>query len=876
MHYFSDWKKQAALTATSDADVEKAFADMAAGFVENKLPALMQGEHNIGFEVVKKNDDNTCMLGIFAFKVDKSLLFAPVFFLHGEIKGPLLYRCDTHSFVPATKEWASYLVSSLERKEGESSPKSKRQAMNPLVQMDRIRMVSGGREKKASASLNAFNVPVRIHKGGPAPSPNGTCVVVFDGDKKELTPATWNNRLPEGRSILKMAHAADGTIVCSTPGIEDFWLAKKDAPLFEKKSGYGSFAIEGPDNTFFEIDSCFWNGLHDSLFAKQASEDIDIFAKIAEAMAWPLKSENLIKDFLAEPNIGAPATDAIVKAAATSYDFAEMLAHIYGSPENFIPAQHTTTITKEAAAEMMSEVGIINDIEVFTKSGSAVPEDYYKDGFFLYDGRPEYEKSLVIAECPRELTVITEPGVYTVAQNDGTLIDNVLAVNPCSDSSFSQDPWRVRGDFAIPLSGKDSPNRPSMLLIKDGKLIYTSEAIGIRTGDVSDYEGLTQNVSSSQIYVLIHDGNAWGPIAVFDKHTKDGVEYLQADMHAYYNPFKPGHSFDEYFGAPGTDNFTYNKDLDRSLFDERLLGKDVRWVKLNFTTKNYEHKSFWKDGGQASFEPLYNIGGKKSLDNFIFSNWKTPRVKITRHKNREEGTREYQIEAFNELGPKLSKKAMLVKLAVDCGIDTNKAYSILDEVNNNGSASFYLQPHEKVATRLRLVEAPMFQDEFDSDNGIAVQPIQTFRLGVHGDQEHEDPSAVGDMWNPTSLTGLPDSTVVSTDPADLRALADTYKLPNVFEHGVVGTLANAFNAMSLIDKYVAKLEDGVDALGRFKFLIHWRPQDFVNAYGQEALTNLEAQVNENFNSLGDLLLDLLKKTERQRKGESSQFEKESE
>ena len=84
MEKIAVWRKKAAMTAVNDLDVEKAFADQASGFVENKLEPLMKAPYNIGFEVVRKNDDNTRLIGIFAFKVDDHLLFAPVFFLNGD------------------------------------------------------------------------------------------------------------------------------------------------------------------------------------------------------------------------------------------------------------------------------------------------------------------------------------------------------------------------------------------------------------------------------------------------------------------------------------------------------------------------------------------------------------------------------------------------------------------------------------------------------------------------------------------------------------------------------------------------------------------------------------------------------------------------
>ena len=151
--YFAnvDWRKQAAMTAVNDVDIEKAFSDQASGFVENKVGDLMRDQHRIGFEIVKKNDDNTRMVGIFAFKVDKSLVFAPVFFINGEIKGPLLYRCDSKTFVPATKEWGNYLVESMELKEGKGRSTSRRGDSPPMVRMNRIAFAPMGFGKAASS-----------------------------------------------------------------------------------------------------------------------------------------------------------------------------------------------------------------------------------------------------------------------------------------------------------------------------------------------------------------------------------------------------------------------------------------------------------------------------------------------------------------------------------------------------------------------------------------------------------------------------------------------------------------------------------------------------------------------------------------------------
>ena len=106
----SDWRKNAAATYP-DQDVEKAFLDQAYVFIQNKATPLMRDPYRLGFEIVFKNDDNTRMVGIFVFRVDDDLLYAPVFFINGEIKGTdLLYRHATKKFVPLTNDWCLSLI----------------------------------------------------------------------------------------------------------------------------------------------------------------------------------------------------------------------------------------------------------------------------------------------------------------------------------------------------------------------------------------------------------------------------------------------------------------------------------------------------------------------------------------------------------------------------------------------------------------------------------------------------------------------------------------------------------------------------------------------------------------------------------------------
>ena len=123
-----DWKKQAAqMSAASNADIEKSFFDLAYTAISNRVTPMMRPEFRVGFEIVHKNEENTRMVGIFIFRVAKELFYIPTFFINGDIKGQdLLYRHSTKTFVPATNDWAEYLVGLSHTGDGHGIPITER------------------------------------------------------------------------------------------------------------------------------------------------------------------------------------------------------------------------------------------------------------------------------------------------------------------------------------------------------------------------------------------------------------------------------------------------------------------------------------------------------------------------------------------------------------------------------------------------------------------------------------------------------------------------------------------------------------------------------------------------------------------------------
>ena len=88
---------------------EQALSNLAHAFLRERAPQLIPYE--LGFQLLEKNEDNDRAVGVFGFKVGPQLLYAPVFFLNGELKGhELLWLKDSDTFIPMEESWINYIL----------------------------------------------------------------------------------------------------------------------------------------------------------------------------------------------------------------------------------------------------------------------------------------------------------------------------------------------------------------------------------------------------------------------------------------------------------------------------------------------------------------------------------------------------------------------------------------------------------------------------------------------------------------------------------------------------------------------------------------------------------------------------------------------
>jgi len=104
-----------------DAEFEKTFADLAHARLRDRAPGLL--DHMVGFQLLDKSDDDTHAVGVWGFQVGPEWMYAPVFFLNGQLKGDeLLYIKSQDAFVPLKENWINYLLNRRPHVLGEVEP----------------------------------------------------------------------------------------------------------------------------------------------------------------------------------------------------------------------------------------------------------------------------------------------------------------------------------------------------------------------------------------------------------------------------------------------------------------------------------------------------------------------------------------------------------------------------------------------------------------------------------------------------------------------------------------------------------------------------------------------------------------------------------
>lgn len=788
-----DWKKAAA-QVIDDGTVERAFMDQAYGFLVNKAGKLMRDPHRLGFEVVYKNDTNTRMVGIFAFRVNDQILYVPVFFLNGEIKGTdLLYRQETKTFVPLNEEWVQFLTEKNNYEPGSGISREQYGKVNNNVRFEDI-----------------------------AYPPN------YKKDKR----ASEEDKL----------------------------------------------------QTYGDLDYLILNS-HESVAPKDMLADLLNKVASTEVPSTATREVGaLLRQFLVEDG-GLEAVAKIASWMESSFEFTQAL--VTTLPENAYMPEAAKPLTKKAAAPDNSpslvlytgRPGKTEHSDLLKSSAESITDKFFSKGYYIWDDRAPTDIVPVYKDSTEEMEMVGDAGSYDVLMRDGTFKKAIIA--PRSKADFSRN-----GYSNSPISsydfGGDSNEGGVPECIRYGMpnmRFHSSRVVCLTEGDkasttCSEVYGKFLKDTASMIRdedfkTSATSGNAY---RVYDAESGTISEafYVESvkdvDGVKFYNIVLN-------YGGDKPIEVKHNPDIRQTDLSANLLGSSAYFISVGTERYKYETKSMYNSYGHYDFQAKEinnpNLGSRDSIDDWVLEHVKKATILYDNSTNMY-SWRDGPLQQTSFY----SRIPFAVKLA-RAGIHAESVEELLDDAVRDGSRTLYYgnPGAEKNAYTTRVLRKEVFDTDRDTDFDVARESPQSFVLKTKTEGREDAPQRVGDAYDPgmgrKPEDGMSKQQLMSMSPDQISQFATSNELPNVFEHGLVGSLTQVYDSMSMIDKYIPDLEEGLDRQGRILFLFYWKPRDFEDAYGSDDMTNLENQILSNFKSFGSLVLDLLKRSQKRKLGNVS-------
>jgi hypothetical protein len=861
-----DWKKVAA-QVMDDGAVERAFMDQAYGFLANKAGKLMQDPYRLGFEVVYKNDANTRMVGIFAFRVNDQIMYAPVFFLNGDIKGTdLLYRQETKTFVPLNEEWVSYLTEKNSYEPGIPVDRKEFTRANNHVRLEDIAYPPNyKRDKRASEHLD----------------PVGKEDADVNNDGKVNSTDKYLKKRRETIAKKVKSKKADSDAIDTFGDIDMIIEAAFDKEIPAEGKMLDPVGKEDADiNNDKKVDKT-----DKYLAAKRKA--------VAENIT---KSSKLLRKFITEDG-GMEAVTKLASLMENSFEFTEAL--ISNIPEEDYMPQDLNV--KKASADKVdptlvlftgrpgkTEHSYLLKKADETKDPNKSPavnkfaDKFFSQGYYLWDDRAESDLVPVYKDNEERLDMIGGAGIYDVLLHDGSFRKAIVAPKSQTDfkcnngppiASYRGDSWNIGGVVEdieynstsrsmypdIVICYMDGEKESDMRRQVHGKFIK-DQAQMLRDGD------LEKEMTTGKSFRIfdVEAGALSAPFYVKEKKEEDGITY---------------YSVVPMYGASEFTILTHNPDMTENDLSIGFLGKDVAFVPVG--TESFNVKNDTYDG-----RPYYQYHFKRISDSEIgdvasLDAWVTEYVKkASLLYDRDSDTFSWRTGS-KEQSDYMTRVNMAVKLA-SAGFHADAVDEMLTSTKSAGQTNWYYgdPTMNKVAFPIIQNRDAIFRTTTNQDFKVNQEYPQSFILRTSKDSLQLPPQIVGDAYDPGmgvkpdetgggNNSGMSKEQLMTMSPEQIAQFASSNKLPNVFEHGLVGSLVQVYDSISMIDKYLPDMEEALDRLGRILFLFYWKPRDFEDAYGADDMTNLENQILSNFKSFGSLTLDLLKRSKKRKLGNVS-------
>lgn len=803
-HNTSDFAKEAAIGGEQEAGFEQAFSSLAYAYTKDKAPRLI--DFIVGFQLVERNEDNTKAVGIFGFKVGDQWLYAPVFFLNGDLKGhELLYIKKQDTFVPMKENWVNYLISRKPHVLGEGSPQNTQQLGGMMPNLSRLsRQPSGGYKSGADANGSIY-MESWVHPALPAIFAMATKQATgLYGGVPAGTPLNFDALVlqPFKAAAAETARAFDlRTALTLHPVLKRACLACADA-YPRVKAGLDKFY--GP-NFFAELD------------AHQ-----DSLVKRAESFIIPPKKK---------------------KPAATGL-----------------------SIIPQAEPEKQGELTIIaldvSDDAIITDNRPELTDEerekLLNDTILIKDERDDGRKSIAYnTQVRMELVNPDETGLYEVLEKPGTFAEMVVISNPHTG--------RGRENFTLVVR-KSSPKNWKNTHRAN---LWVQQSDCPTKEDWTKYvEGLdgSDSLAKGGVYIAVHaNGSGTCPFRVRESFG-EGVYSVEWKDHVAYGERPSATTQFRGMDDRETGYSSYNARVYinarkgtklQSVNGELSIPDSYKIIKVAAPPKPKSEDGFSLisccgiDGVEDSQSEDAPVQPGNLIDVQLSLHKKAAVLKVFDHGS------SVTLTAPGGVERQLSKKAALVSLVRRHGLAEKQARAMLKEaaagVVHNRDAKFLIKYADGYGMMpgpdAPAIPEPQYGTEQVGYGSVHSQYPQEEELPVDGmSSQYTDPSIYDPFY-------MPDQNAMQ-----VAQQASSSGQKEVFDTAMIGGMLKAVRQDSLVDRYLGDLMKALDKLGRILFMFYWHQEEFEDRYGKNDLPELEDSLRNAFEVLGDVCLFLKEKT----------------
>lgn len=850
--YLKHLVKQATLGGEQSEGFEQAFSSLAYAYLKDKAPRLL--DFIIGFQLVDRNEDNTKAVGIFGFKVGDQWLYAPVFFLNGDLKGhELLYLKKQDMFVPLKENWVNHVISRKPHILGEASAKNTFQLGGLLPNLNRLANPPVATKFSADIGFNCsewaqpflpFLAAVVADKFD----------VVFAKHAHVAEALDLRNVL-RSFPLLKLAHEK---------AYQKYPLIKEGFDKFYGKDFWAKMAANAlNDATDLTKQSRCWEG-YEPVPGKKAYSDDSCRKTGSKA-----KEEKKSFDILPAAREKHPIKTGALKITMQNIEMSGNIEDLDGDIlKGILPDEIQDKIT-----DMMKRSAEVDNDKTITdgdnKRLNSTDDDRKKlldDGVLITDKRDSQDVSMAFnTQVRMEMMNPNESGVYEVLEKPGTFTEMVVLSNPASGRGRENTVLVVRKDD--PRSWLNTHRTNVFVKSCDCPLpsVFREWVNGL--SDISDCK-------VGNTYVAIHEiGSGTCPFEVTEVLSNGAYRVSWLD---YADLPRPGNLAARTCMHPQHDNLNGYKSWDAKITINKRPGTNLRTVAGEmFIPSDYKvikvkekNDTSRKDDSPFTFMPCcdskpFQSGSRSDPSPIQLGDLANAQLmlyeKMASVKVQDTGI-DFYIQSATHGNHRLKKVAAVIHLVADHGLSEKQARVMLKEasaVAKHNDAKTYFIKHAAPFNNSVLAggpNVPGFPEPFYGQEPVgrgmypARYPEEYTSLVPGMDSNLTDPKIYDPFYMP--------------DPKAMQAgqQASQSGQKEVFDTAMISGLLKTVRQDGLVDRYLGDLMKALDKLGRILFLFYWHQDEFEDRYGKQDLPELEDTLRNAFEVLGDLVLFLKEKT----------------